>query len=320
MAHELDMTTGKVAMAYIGETPWHGLGQELESNASIETWKEQAGMNWEIQSAPAQFQISPEEFGTYEGKTILYRSDTKAPLSVVSDKYKVVQPQEVLEFFRDLVEDLGMKLSTAGCLFDGRKFWALADTGMAGKVLGNDEIKGNLLLTSSCDGTSPTIAQFTSIRVVCNNTLQISLSENGKTKAKVRHRQVFVPMDIKKQLGLFHDSWDGFMKSITTLSNQASTDKAAMEFYKKLMAKDEEQLKEYPRNLEKSVEALMDLYKNGKGADMAYGTKWGVLNAVTEYVDWYSGGRTDDTRLWNAWQGKNAELKNEAYDSLMETV
>ena len=29
MAHMIDETTGRAAIAYIGATPWHGLGQAL---------------------------------------------------------------------------------------------------------------------------------------------------------------------------------------------------------------------------------------------------------------------------------------------------
>jgi len=54
---------------------------------------------------------------------------TKTPLSVVSSRYQVVQPREILEFYRDLTEVGGFELETAGVLKDGKKLWALARTG-----------------------------------------------------------------------------------------------------------------------------------------------------------------------------------------------
>jgi hypothetical protein len=36
MAHQLDLTTGKAAMAYVGDTPWHGLGQQLTVNSPLD--------------------------------------------------------------------------------------------------------------------------------------------------------------------------------------------------------------------------------------------------------------------------------------------
>ena len=47
MSHEIDETTGKAAVAYVGETPWHGLGQQVPKGASIEEI-EQAGGELEL--------------------------------------------------------------------------------------------------------------------------------------------------------------------------------------------------------------------------------------------------------------------------------
>lgn len=52
MAHNLDVITGKPAIAYVGKKPWHNLGQELTWNASIEKWIEEAQLGWEIIRTP----------------------------------------------------------------------------------------------------------------------------------------------------------------------------------------------------------------------------------------------------------------------------
>ena len=64
----------------------------------------------------------------YEEQRVRYRSDTHAPLSVVSQRYQEVQPMEILNFYKYLTEQSGFKLETAGVLKGGRKFWALART------------------------------------------------------------------------------------------------------------------------------------------------------------------------------------------------
>ena len=66
---------------------------------------------------------------------------------------------------------------------------------------------GYLLLATACDGTLATTAQFTSIRVVCNNTLAISLA-NGSGAVKVPHSTRFDPPAVKKQLGISISAWD----------------------------------------------------------------------------------------------------------------
>ncbi len=37
-------------MAYVGRTPWHGLGNQLACQQPLEVWMREAGMDWEILS------------------------------------------------------------------------------------------------------------------------------------------------------------------------------------------------------------------------------------------------------------------------------
>ena len=49
MAHQLEQ------MAYVGETPWHGLGNQLSPHQPIEVWAQQAGMDWRIESSNVSY-------------------------------------------------------------------------------------------------------------------------------------------------------------------------------------------------------------------------------------------------------------------------
>ena len=127
MAHELASSKD---MAYVGETPWHGLGNKLPQNQPIEIWQKNAGMDFEINQTPVLFNAATGDgnilnLRSNPDATVLYRSDTNEPLSVVSKRYKVVQPHDVLEFYRDLVSAGGFELETAGVLKGGKKLWAL---------------------------------------------------------------------------------------------------------------------------------------------------------------------------------------------------
>ena len=162
-------------------TPWSEVGGAITPDMSIENWQEKAGMNWSIESYPVQYATFNEngalETKTFKGQNVLYRSDNHEALSVVSDQYKPVQPREVLEFFRDLVDENGFTIETAGTLRKGKRMWALAKTGKFGEVCKDDGIGGYLLLSTSCDRTLATTARFTTIRVICQNTLAVALKE-----------------------------------------------------------------------------------------------------------------------------------------------
>jgi Domain of unknown function (DUF932) len=85
-------------------------------------------LDWELKRLPVQFLIH-SKLRVMDDRFVLARSDTGAALSVVSGDYHIVQPKDVLEFFRDLVASFHYTLETAGALNGGRKVWALAKTG-----------------------------------------------------------------------------------------------------------------------------------------------------------------------------------------------
>lgn len=80
-------------MAYMGEEPWHKLGNRLTPNQPLEVWIKEAGMDWQIQEASVRYVAGKEGLDTihsFPEQKVLYRSDTHAPLSVVSQRYQVV--------------------------------------------------------------------------------------------------------------------------------------------------------------------------------------------------------------------------------------
>lgn len=318
------------SMAYVGEEPWHGLGNRLSPRQSIEVWQKQAGMDWSIESGDVRFVAGNDGLGSihaFPGMKVLYRSDTKTPLSVVSSRYQVVQPSEILEFYRDLTEVSGFELETAGVLKEGKKLWALARTGQSAILNGRDEINGYLLLATACDGSLATTAQFTSVRVACNNTLQIALGETAGA-VKVSHRSQFDAQSVKKQLGIAVSHWDEFMYRMKALSERKVKPETAEAYFRRVLA--------YPGNSsnttkdgpvtatnERAVKAATELYSGrGKGSTLASaaGTAWGLVNAVTEFVDHKRRARSDDHRLDAAWFGQGATMKQKAWDEATRLV
>lgn len=313
MAHKVQQ------MAYVGETPWHGLGNRLSPHQPLEVWQREAGMDWRIDSSPVHFKSTGEgvlaPIHTFPDQKVLYRSDTQEPLSVVSQRYQVVQPNEVLEFYRDLTEVSGYELETAGVLKGGRKFWALARTGQSVALKGGDEVGGYLLLATSCDGTLATTATPTTVRVVCNNTLALSL--NGATGSiKVPHNTRFDPGLVKKQLGVAVSRWDEFMYEMRMLAERKVSNKEAERFFNQVLSVTSTDAttsaKQTNRHAISKAHSLYD--GRGKGAELASakGTAWGLLNAVTEFVDHEKRARSADYRMDSAWFGQGALLKQRA--------
>ena len=333
MSHEIDLVSREDlngSMAYTGELPWHGLGQKLSEDSPIEVWADQAGMDWKLLSTPAMGlnPITDTAFA-FPQRNILFRSDTGAPLSIVSDAYQIVQPMQVLEFYRDLIADNGFKLHTAGVLFGGKKFWALAELGESTRIMGQDKIDGYLLLATSCDASLATTAQFTSVRVVCNNTLSFSVGqEQGKIGTiKVSHNAQFDPQEVKNQLGVSKEAFETFTANVNKMAQRKVTDREAIDWLVKVVNNlpDDTELTDDQLELSdaKTVKTMFELYKGGgKGSNLksSEGTLWGVVNSVTEFTDHHRKTKTQDNRLNSAWFGQSATLKNRAYSEALKLV
>lgn len=320
MAHLLQQ------MAYVGQTPWHELGNQLPAKQPIEVWAEKAGMDWTICETPVRYMT--EQAGslgsimTFDDQKVLFRSDTKAALSVVGGRYQIVQPREVLEFYRDLTEVSGFELETAGVLKAGRKFWALARTGKQTALKGNDVVNGYILLATSCDGSLATTATPTTVRVVCNNTLTIALQ--GATSAvKVPHSTVFDAQAVKKQLGIAVSGWDAFMYRCKTLAERKVKTHESMNFFLKVLCQTDAHADQAQLTNERALKKVQELYEGkGRGAELtaAKGTAWGLLCAVTEFVDHERRARSQEYRLDSAWFGQGATVKQRALDAALQLV
>jgi len=337
MAHLLEQ------MAYVGTTPWHELGHQLPPKQPIEVWAQKAGMDWTICETAVRYLAQPEgeessaapsdALMAFTDQKVLYRSDTRAPLSVVGGRYKVVQPRAVLEFYRDLTEVSGFELETAGVLKAGKKFWALARSGKESVLKGNDVVRGYILLATSCDGTLATTATPTTVRVVCNNTLSIAL--NGAIGAvRVPHSTVFDAEAVKKQLGIAVSGWDSFMYRMKHLSERKVKSRESMNYLVKVLspAHDGAQVSSAAKARqadiqgmanERALKKVLEMFEGkGRGAELgaAKGTAWGLLCAVTEYVDHERRARNQEYRLDSAWFGKGAAVKQRALDAALQLV
>ncbi len=321
--HELTIRkNGKAEMAYVGATPWHGLGQQLPEGAELDVWREAAGMDWRIGRSRVRYGDAPSQY-IFDDHHVLFRSDTKQPLGIVSPKYQVVQPGQVLEFFNDLTKANGFKLHTAGTLFGGKRFWALASIGEEATIVGQDRVGGFLLLSSSCDGSLATTARFTTICVVCNNTLSMAI--NGKkAEVTIRHTSKFDPKAVKDQLGIVTGRFGEFMSAARSLAKVPLTNNQAGQLVGDLLLetktvlgtiKDVSQSKQYQK--------IMELFKgNAMGGTLLgrEGTAWGAVNAVTEFVDHHARAQSDSNRLASAWFGRGDALKTAAMDKALLLV
>ena len=322
MAHliENNAITDKAEIAYANKTPWHGLGQKLTLDAPIDVWRQEAGLDWEAKVAPVRFEPDGEggDIFRVKGKNVIYRNDTSVALGVVSDRYKIHQPADVLDFFNTLVQSAGFTLEVAGAIKGGKRIWALANVNKEAVVLNDDAVKGYLLLSTSFDGSAATIGQFTSIRVVCNNTLSAADTEAAPSRVMLTHGTDFDASLMRERLGIIVGGFDGMMDKYRSLARQGVSMKYTQDFISELFpAIFDPQTEKFKES--KGYKRVLELFDGaGIGAQESgvYGTRWGLLNAVTHYID-HERGHNVDTRMNNAWFGNGNRLKSEAESLLL---
>jgi phage/plasmid-like protein (TIGR03299 family) len=336
MSHELDFSTGRAGMAFIGATPWHGLGQELTPGAPLETWQVEAGLDFTVVKTPVCYSVPMDSekgpragsgtgLATSKDFCVLYRDDTGADLSVVSPKYQIVQPHEIIGFYRDLTERYGFQLETAGSLKGGRKIWALANTKSAMQLRGRDENKLYLLLATSFDGSMSTQARLTNVRVVCNNTIEVAT--RGVAEVVVPHSTKFDADKVKLDMQI-GEAWEQFQASAEAMSRRIVGRDESVRFfldvYYGLKNDDEirafQQVEGNDKKVEKLTTRLQAALFNSPGAHLesAKGMLWGLVNAVTYDVDHAAPARNQENRLNSSWFGINRQLKNRAWNKALE--
>lgn len=330
MAHLIDMTTGQAAIAFVGNTPWHGLGAQLAANADIETWIKAAGLDWEVGLADvaARIELTTDDKPHWlpaDEYRITYRKDTGKRFAVVSKEWKARQPRDHMKFFDGLAKSHGMQLQVAGAIKEGAVIWGLASNCREITIKGTDRVKPYLLASTGYDKTQSNRWCFTTVRVVCNNTLRLSYDSDNEGVVKVRHDATVDETDVKRRLGLLSEETDAFEERANKLAEFRPTRSQVDKLLIDLFGRPDDLTKPIARDnlTTKSSNVIGDVEtcivsSPGSNLDSSRGTAWGVLNGVTRYVDHSARARSTDNRLASAWFGRGDELKGKAMSTLLE--
>lgn len=172
------MAANVETMFYVGETPWHKLGQEIKSAPTSEDAIKMAGLDWNVVQRNA-FMENPDtkEMIRIPGLKVNVRETDGKYLGPVTDRYKIVQNSEAFAFTDALLGE-GVKYETAGSLASGKRVWMLAK--MENTTLAEENIDPYLVFTNNHDGTGAVRVAITPIRVVCQNTLNLALGQASR--------------------------------------------------------------------------------------------------------------------------------------------
>jgi len=319
MSHNLN--DGRIM--YVGATPWHGIGTKLDKPATAALAIQAARLDYPIESE-VTFDKNREKVDNVK---LIVRQDTRNVLGVVSESYKIIQNRDAFGFFDSIVGEGQAIYHTAGALGKGERIWIMAKLPDDTIITKDDVVEKYLLLTNSHDGTSALRMYFTPVRVVCQNTLILSLHDarNGVSIRHVGDIKTKVT-EARRVLGLAVNYYTKFSEDAHALVKyQMSKVELEAYFDYALRGKNAGSKEESGRFLNER-DALFNLFEGGKGNKLegVRGSAWCAYNAVTEYTDHYKTirklGDDQTNRLKNIWFGTGALIKGRAYDRIMEVV
>jgi phage/plasmid-like protein (TIGR03299 family) len=212
-----------------------------------------------------------------------------------------------------------MEMHTAGSLADGKIVWALAKVNESFDVLGDDRVDSYLLFSNPHQYGKSLNVRFTPIRVVCNNTLTLSLNMGSKNEVKLNHRRAFDPNMVKEQLGIAHEKFEMYKEVARFLSKKRVSQSDMIQYFNNVFPVSNAQKREVKdyADLSRTAKTAFDVVQTQPGANYAEGSYWSVYNAVTYTTD-HLLGRSADTRMQSAWFGVNQSKKVNALNLALE--
>lgn len=306
MAHEVE------TMAYAGASPWHGLGVKVIDDLTPAQMLEKAGLDWTVDKYPTYAEVNGQKIET--GDQALVRSSDNKVLTTVSNDWHPVQNHEAFDFFHEFVMEGDMKMDTAGSLRGGKNVWALAKVKDSFEILGGDKIDSYLLFSNPHDYGKSIDIRFTPIRVVCNNTLTLSLNGTSDLMVRLNHRRVFDANLVKRTLGVASKKMNTYKEAAEFLSSKQYTSDSLHNYLQDIFPALSKENKEMLSRPAEQVYFNMDTQP---GAEFGRGSWWQAFNGVTYATD-HLLGHSQESRLQSAWYGQNRLRKVKALEKALE--
>jgi len=334
------MVAAVETMAWTGEEPWHHEGVKVGADLTPEEMMIAAGLDWNVSKRPG-YTIDTPKYGEESGliQTVdtyhLVRDSDNTILSSCGPVYIPTQNHQVFNFFDKFSSAANFTMETAGSLRGGKSIWALAKVPSGFELPGEDEVKSYLLFHQPHEAGHALTGRYSTVRVVCNNTLQYAM-QSGAASFRMSHIHEFdnkMAQKAAEVLGLTEEANAEFKQAAEFLVSKAKHENV-LEFVAQLYQPDvletrrqERELKaagkkvgeeaplmdEFNRFSKLAVEAL----EKAPGAHLksAAGTWWGALNAIT-YVEDHL--RSGENAVYNSLLGVGSKRKSRALDLALD--
>jgi phage/plasmid-like protein (TIGR03299 family) len=314
--------------------PWSRLGAPLELRPDL-TDRDvlaRSGLDWKVRLAG----LYTDAFNPVADYRAVLREDTGRALGVVSPDYKIVQNDQLLGFIRALAANAPVNIETAGYFKHGALTWIQARLPELDLRLGSDLTRSYLMLSNGHDGQRPLVVGFTTVRVICANTLALATREvkgNRNRTDLMRGHVVRHTAGINAALG---DMLNAYKSAITGhqqtrdlyqhLATVPLTKQLERSFFERIFAAEGPSESDRAESIRKNRDERLQqiLASPTSRVPGTVGTAFSLLQSVIEYIDYHRPTRTsegenaDAARLFSATFGSGMTLKRKAVETITD--
>lgn len=302
MSHELDITGGVASFADSRQAAdgrvdaWHKLGQSIGRAMTAEEALRLANLaDWNVRKQPAW--TTDDKTGLVipmVGRNATVRTNPVSGeteyLGDVGDRYEIIQNESLVEFMDALVDQSGAHFETAGSIRNGREVFVTMEVpdymefrGSNGEV---DRTALNIAIMNSHDGFGSLSVRLTPVRIVCRNTQQAAIA-NTKSIWTRRHtlNALNAVEQAREALSLNFAYADAFQAEMDKLIQREMDEKEAERLVNEIFQVNDSTITTKVRDnrVDHANQTLLGLsLKTVIGFE---NTRYGLYNALTEYVD-----------------------------------
>ena len=331
------MVAAVETMAYVNETPWHGLGKAVTNEAAMfddRLFITESGLDWDAEKRQLARKVN-DAWEPAQAWEVVRSTDGKVLADMVGARYTILQNRDAFAWFRPFLEAKEAALHTAGALFEGSRIWILAKLNRDPmEIAAGDIVEKYVLLSHSHDGSLSVRCGFTPIRVVCWNTLSMAHSDNASKLIRLKHsKNVHQNLEnLRDVMNLMNSEFEATAEQYRLLASKSINQNDLRKYIKAVFQVEAEDnliwptgertkaMKEVVSERTKNImEEVIAKCEAGKGNNLpsVKGTYWTAYNGVTEYLS-YASARNEDNRFDSLWFGKNAGVNKLALAKAVE--
>lgn len=309
------------------------INRNIDPSNALQT----SGLDWRVEKRPVMVwsQKSDErDYVVSDSLMATVRTDTEDILGVVSDRYQPIQNEELL-WCAEKIGKGNLSFVSAGYTGNGERVYAQLNGNPWGIGPKDDEVYPTFVLSNGHDGNHPISGWPTTIRVICENTLNMSSSQasrRGHMMISLRHRGTAVDLleSMINSVVEFQERSDAFHSRAQILAGCDLNVEQVQGFwtsvYTKMFGKiysnaaTEDQVKANDKAAEVMIKwaNTFDSEKNHSGTNL-----WTAMNSVTNWLDHgqiYRGSNKSDNRFNDTVFGSGASEKVKVMDLALQYI